>query len=262
MKKTLLILLVVIVVLPSRAQDKKWATNVGIEAGTDFMFGLAGVSNLKAAENPLVTSDLERTWALATALYLEFLKLNKRPDSGYGSVKPTYGFKTKLEWSVFNADNSSGTGGENLVLNSIGVPLLFEFCLGHKQGVTRASYTPGSTTYTGRTNSDRSVTITENSTPGTYSPGGGRTSSGTFIYFGPKMCYLFKSFNTGNVIEDPDLVKNYTALVGGITFYMGHINLDFSYQKGMTSIYRNKDITIDGFLVTLGINFNKRLYNQ
>ena len=262
MKKSLLLFLLVNVLLPSYAQDKKWATNVGIEAGTDAMFGLAGLSTLKKGDNPLVNSDLNRTWAVATDLYLELLKLHQRPDVTYGSVTPTFGFKTKLEWSVFNADNSKNAGGENLVLNTIGVPLLFEICLGHKEGVTRASYSPGTTTYTGRSNYDHSVTVTEQSTPGTYSSGGAKTCWGSFIYFGPKMCYIFKSFNTGNVIDDNNLVKNYTALVGGITFYTHKLNLDFSYQKGMTSIYKGKDITIDGFLVTLGINFTSRLYNH
>jgi len=257
MKTLLSLLLLLALISPSLAQDKKWATNIGIEVGTDAAFGLAGVSLLNVADNPLVNSDLKRFWAANAGLYFEFLKLNRKSDI----VKPTFGFKTKIEYNLFDADNSKESGGEELMLNSVGVPLLFEICLGHSEGIETSIFYPGSTTYKGTRHSDNSVTITEQSTPGSYSRGGGRTSWGTFIYFGPKMCYLFKSLNTGKEIEDENFVKNYTALVGGITFYRGRMNLDLSYQKGMTSIYKGRDITIDGFLVTLGINFNSRVYN-
>lgn len=209
-------------------------------------------------------ADLKRTYAFSADLYLEFLKLGSRRNTEYGSIKPTFGIKTKMEWSFYNADNTmNGDGGtETFGLNYAAVPLLFEYCLGYHQGVTRASHTPGTTTYTGRSNYDGSYSVTESSTAGTYNPGG-RTSNATFIYFGPKICYLFKSFNyTGDPIVDQNLVNNYYAFVGGVTFCYHQLNLDFSYQKGMTSIYKGKDITIDGFLMTIGINFTNRLYNN
>ena len=243
--------------------QKKWATNLGIEGGTDGMFGLAGVSQLKQADNPLINSDLDRQYAVSADLYLEFLKLEKRKNEVYGSIKPTFGIKTKLEWTFFRADNSKNNGGEYLALNYINIPVLFEYCLGYHQGVTRASYTPGTNTYNGRQNSDGSVTVTESSTAGTHYAGGNRTSWGSFIYFGPQVSYLFKSFNSnGDLIKDQNFRNNYLGLTGGFTFCFYRVNLDFSYQKGLTSIYNGKNITVDGFMCRLGINFGKRLYND
>jgi hypothetical protein len=74
---------------------------------------------------------------------------------------------------------------------------------------------------------------------------------------------LFKSFNfNGASIKDQKLKNNYFALRGGLTFCFYRANLDFSYQKGLTSIYNGKSITVDGFMCRLGINFGKRLYNN
>ena len=242
MKKYLISFLLLILTQISFSQ-KKWVTNAGIEVGTDGGFGLAGVSQLKTADNPLINSDLDRQYAVSADLYLEFLKLEKEKNEGYGSIKPTFGIKTKLEWTFFRADNSKSGGVENFGLNYINVPVLFEYCLGYHQGVTRASYTPGSTTYNGRQNPDDSVTVTENYTPGTHYAGGNKTSWGTFIYFGPQVSSLFKSFNyNGASIKDQNLKNNYFGLTGGFTFCFYRANLDFSYQKGMTSIYNGKTL--------------------
>jgi hypothetical protein len=262
MKKYILSFLLLMITQISFSQ-KKWTKNFGIEVGTDGWTGQAGVTPLKKADNPLINSDLKRQYAVAAAFYAGFLQLKKRSDTKWGSTIPGFGIKTKLDWQFFRADNSSNGGGESLGLNYINVPLLFEYCLGYHQGVTRSSYTPGSTTYNGRQNSDGSVTVTENSTSGVYNRGGAKTSGGSFIYFGPQASYLFKSFNfSGPAIKDQNIKNEYVGLVGGFTFWTGRINFDFSYQKGMTSIYNGKNITIDGFLLRIGINFGERLYNK
>ncbi|OIR13174.1 hypothetical protein GALL_55590 [mine drainage metagenome] len=227
------------------------------------MFGLAGISTLKKADNPLVNSDLNRNYAVSADLYLEFLKLEKRSDTKWGSITPTFGIKTKLEWDFYRADNSKDGGSESFGLNYLSIPVLFEYCLSYHQGVTTASHTPGETVYHGSRNSDGSVTVTENYTPGTYSRGGAKTSGGTFIYLGPKICNLFQSFNySGNPIKDPNLINSYVGIVGGFNFCLHQLNFDLSYQKGLSSIYKGKDITIDGFMLTVGINFTSRLYNK
>ena len=179
-----------------------------------------------------------------------------------GNTMPGFGIKTGVGWSFFRADNSNNGGGESLGFNFVTIPLFAEYCIGYKQGVTTASSTPGSSVYTGRRNYDGSVTVTENYTPGTYNPGGAKTSSGTIIYMGPQINYLIKSFNyTGDPIVDPNLQNNYVCWVGGIVFWLHQISFDFSYQKGLTSIYNGKDLTIDGFMMKIGINFKRRLYN-
>ncbi|MDP4284495.1 MAG: hypothetical protein Q8891_08735 [Bacteroidota bacterium] len=243
--------------------QKKWATNFGFEVGTDGMFGLVGVTPLKPTDNPLVQSNnVSAKYAVAAGFYAEFLQLRKRADSKWGSTAPSFGIKTKLDWQFFRADNSSDGGGESFGLNYANVPVLFEYCLGYHQGVTRASRTPGTTTYNGVENSDGSFTVTERSTSGTYNPGGQKTSTGTFIYFGPQISYLFKSFNyTGDPIKDANLKNTYVGVVGGFTFCTHKLNFDLSYQQGITSIYNGKNVTVNGFMLRIGVNFGNRLYN-
>ena len=50
--------------------------------------------------------------------------------------------------------------------------------------------------------------------------------------------------------------------MGGLNFYYGFLNLNYSYEKGLTSIYSGKNIFIDGFLFRLGINFGNRAYSR
>lgn len=261
MKTLLLSLVLTLITFASFAQTKKWATNFGLELGSDCYTGTAGLSTLKAAENPLVTTDLKRQYSVEGGFYVEFLQLKQRSDTKWGSTTPALGIKTGLNGVFFRADNSSDGGGQSIGLNYINVPLFLEYCLSYHKGVTRSSYTPGTTTYTGRQNYDRSVTVTESSTPGTYYRGGDKTSGATFIYVGPQISYLVKSFNfSGDPIKDANLNNNYVGLIGGITFCMHQVNLDFSYQKGLTSIYNGKNITVDGFMAKFGINFGQRLY--
>ncbi|HEY4150490.1 MAG TPA: hypothetical protein VGM41_16235 [Chitinophagaceae bacterium] len=258
----LLLLMILTGTVGALAQKSKWTNNFGIEFGSDFYTGTAGMSTLKSAENPLVHSDLQRKYAAEAGFYAEFLQLRQRNETQWGKTLPGFGIKTGLNWQFFRADNSNSGGGEAAGLNYAVVPLLFEYCVGYHQGVTRASYTPGTTTYNGRRNPDGSVTVTENSTNGTYSPGGAKTSTGTLLYAGPQMCYLFKSFNyTGDPIKNSNLNINYAAFICGITFWTHEVSFDFSYQKGLTSIYKGKNITVDGLLLKLGINFRRRLYN-
>src|SRR6185312_17008228 len=242
--------------------QKKWTTNFGIEAGTDGWTGQAGVTPLKLKDNPLIHSDLKRQYAVAAAFYIEFLQLKKRTVTKWGATAPGFGIKTKLDWQFFRADNSNSGGGEALGLNYANIPVLFEYCLGYHQGVTRGGVVPGNTTVSEYDHTDYTHIIT-NTTSSYYSSGGAKTESGTFIYFGPQVSYLFKSFNySGAMIKDANLKNNYIGLVGGFTFWIHKLNLDLSYQKGMTSIYNGKNITVDGFLLRVGINFGSRLYNK
>ena len=247
----------------SSAQKGQWVRNFGLEFGGDFAFKTIGLSSLTASQDhPLINSDLQRNYAATAGFYAEFLKLHQRTGSQWGNTMPGFGIKTGVGWSFFRADNSNNGGGESLGFNFVTIPLFAEYCIGYKQGVTTASSTPGSSVYTGRRNYDGSVTVTENYTPGTYNPGGAKTSSGTIIYMGPQINYLIKSFNyTGDPIVDPNLQNNYVCWVGGIVFWLHQISFDFSYQKGLTSIYNGKDLTIDGFMMKIGINFKRRLYN-
>ncbi|MHB1922821.1 MAG: hypothetical protein ACYCOO_11350 [Chitinophagaceae bacterium] len=262
MKKVYLLLLFLGLFLSDFAQQKKWATNLGIELATDFMTGNAGMSTLKASDNPLVNTDMTRQFAAGAGFYVEFVHLHQRPNTGFGGTAPDFGLKTRLEWNYFYANNSKNGGGAATGLNYAVVPLLLEIPLGYHQGVTLPHYIPGTTTYHGVANSDNSVTVTENSTSGHYYHGGNPISGGTNFYFGPQVSYLIKSFNfSGDPIQDPNLKKSYVAFVGGFTLYSGNFNLDFSYEKGLTSIYNGKNIFVDGFLFRLGINFGGRLYN-
>ncbi len=243
-------------------QKSKWKSYIGIEAGGDLGLKTVGLSTLKAKENPLVSNDLDRNYAFEFGLYADFFKLRNRSNSTWGNKMPGFGIRTGVNWTFFRADNSADGGGESLGFNYANVPLLLEICVGYKQGVTSAYTTPGTTTYKGTRNSDGSVTVTESSTNSTYSPGGAKTSGGALLYFGPQYSYLAKSFHsTESPIANTNLNKNYVSIVGGIIFWMNLICFDFSYQKGLNSIYNGKDITIDGFVVKLGINFNRRLYN-
>lgn len=261
MKKYFLSFIVLLLTQISFSQ-KKWTTNFGIEAGTDAWTGQAGVTPLKKADNPLINSDLKRQYAVAAGLYVEFLQLKNRANAYWGATAPGFGIKTKLDWQFFYADNSNNGGGEHFGLNYVNIPVLFEYCLGYHQGVTTPSVTPGNTTITEYDHTDYTHIITT-TTPSHYNRGGSKTEGGTFIYFGPQVSYLFKSFNySGATIKDPNLKNNYIGLVGGFTFWVHRANFDISYQKGMTSIYNGKNVTIDGFLLRFAINFGSRLYNK
>ncbi|HVB03453.1 MAG TPA: hypothetical protein VNE41_07010 [Chitinophagaceae bacterium] len=261
-KKTISLLIFLSFVLISNAQQKPWATNFGIEAGGDFYTGLAGMSTLLKADNPLVNSDLKRQYAVNVGFYAEFLHLSKRADATWGAIKPGFGIKTGIGWDFFRAGNSSNGSSESAGLNYANIPVLLEYCIGYHQGRALPTYLPGTTTYTGVQHSDNSVTVTARSTPGFYSPGGQKVSKGTLLYLGPKYGYLFKSFNySGEPIKDPRLMNSYIGIIGGITFWVHEINFDFSYQKGLTSIYSGKQITIDGYMLKIAINFGQRLYN-
>lgn len=246
-----------------QARSGSWTSNLGMEVGTDFASGQTGVSDLKAADNPLVTQDQMRRYAFEAGLYAEFLNLHQRKQNQWGNTAPGFGLRTGVNWEYYRADNSSNGGSQNLGLNYADVPLLLEYVIGYRQGRTRASYTPGTTTLHGVQNSDGSVTVTESSTSGSYNPGGARTSNGTMLYIGPELGYLFKSYNfSGDPIKDPNLSHTKLGLVMGIQFWLHTLNIDVCYQKGLGSIYPGKNITIDGFMMKLGINFERRLYNK
>jgi hypothetical protein len=241
-----------------------WKTNIGIEGGG--WWGMSGMSSLKQANNPLANSNLGSSYSVSADFYADFLSMRKRTNAKWGSTAPGFGIKTKLDWEYFYADNSSSGGGESIGMNYLDVPILFEYCLSFHEGVTRAGVTPENSTTSVYDHTDYTHIITV-TTPSHYNPGGAPTSTATFIYAGPQICYLFKSFhNTGSInsspINDPNLRNSYIGLVAGFTFWLNQLNFDLSYQKGLQSIYSGKDLYINGFLFKVGINFNKRLFNQ
>lgn len=262
MKKIYLLIAITAYISVASAQQS-WKTNFGIDGGG--WWGMSGMSSLKQATNPLISSNLGDSYSLSADFYAEFLKIRTRSDNKWGNKAPGVGIKTKLDWEFFYADNGSG-GGESIGLNYLDVPVLFEYCLSFHQGVTRAGVTPGNSTTSVYDHSDYTHIITV-TTPSHYNPGGAPTSSAIFIYAGPQVCYLFKSFhdvgtNKFNPINDPNLRTSYLGLVTGFTFWLNQMNFDLSYQKGLQSIYNNKDLYINGFLFKVGISFNRRLFNH
>lgn len=244
--------------LPSTQQihaQNKWVGNVSVEAG----WAMGGLTTLKATENPLVKTDLVNQGIYEAGMYAELLNVKKRRQpSEWGSVKPTFGIKTGINWTFSKAtDEENFNNNESLGLNYINIPFLLEFCLGYKLGVTAASRS--SDTYEGRANYDGSVTIRH--TPGTYNPGGSPTQAATFFYTGPTFGYLIKSFNfTGDPINNVNLVKRNIGWNVGLVFWLGKISLDLSYQKGLTTIYKGKDIPNYAYLFKLGISLTNRRY--
>ena len=88
--------------------QKKWTSNFGIEAGG----GYGGLSVLKASENPLVKTDLQGQGFYSAGFYTEFLQLEQRKQNSiWGNVKPSWGLKTGINWSFTRADNSANGGG-------------------------------------------------------------------------------------------------------------------------------------------------------
>jgi hypothetical protein len=270
MKKTILLLSLIASFLPVFGQKHTAAFNFGIEAGSDFLSGIAGMSPMDNADNPLVGGDyFNRKYEIEGGFYAEYLHLHhrKKLNSWGNSINPDFGIKFNPNWTYFHADNSGQPNGtlatQYVGLNYANFPIVFEYCLGYKQGVSTSSYTPGTTTYHSEYDGlDNSVTTTATNTPGQYNPGGEPVSKGFFIYIGPKISYLFKSDNyTGNPINDPNLKKTYMGVTGGMTLEFRAVNLDLSYQKGLTSIYSGKNVMVNGFLLRIGINFGRRLYN-
>src|SRR6266700_2777999 len=105
MKRLLWLIPTMFIALFSFSQSKlPWAKNFGIEAGTDFAFGMAGMSSTKASKNPLINSDIKNKYSFTAAFYAEFLKLKKRDEQKWGSVAPNFGIKTRVEWQFFRAD--------------------------------------------------------------------------------------------------------------------------------------------------------------
>jgi hypothetical protein len=231
--------------------------------GTDGYFGLMGMSATNKVDNPLVKADVKNKYAFSGSFSLEFLNLHSRSQSTYGRTAPGFGIKTKAEWMFTFADNSADGGGENLGLNFLNVPLLLEACLGYSKGVSRASRTPDKDTYNSHIDGFGNITTEHRYQPGVYSPGGNPISTASFIYAGPQICYIVKSFHNNSPITDANLNNNTLAFVGGFNFWFPGINLDVSYQKGLTSIYNNKTVMMDGFMLRLGFwlaSYKRRLY--
>lgn len=246
----------------SGSSDQIWKLNSGIDIGA--WWGGTGMSPLKAASNPLLHADLTSQTAYSGDFYLEWLK-KKKGDRNDG---PGLGIKTKLVWDYFTANNSSSGGSyESLTLNYINVPVLFEYCLSFKNKVTSPhTIAPSSNTQTSvydHTYYQHVITVTT-TTPGGYNPGGVPYSDAIFIYGGPQICYLAKGFHNINgkeqVINDANLKTSYVGLIGGFCFYLNHLNLDLSYQRGLTSIDSEKNVLVNGFLFKIGFNLSKRKF--
>ncbi len=261
--KKMYLLIACVAYLTHASAKQAWENNFGIDGGG--WWGLSGMSSLKQANNPLIVSNLDYSYSGSGDIYAEFLKMKKRDNNRWGNRSPDFGIKTKLDWEFFYADNSGNGGGEAIGLNYLDIPVLFEYCLSYCQGVTRGGVTPEYSHTSVYEHSDYTHVITT-TTPAHYNPGGAATCHGTFIYAGPQLCYLFKSFhNVGsdkfNPINDPNLKNTYIGFATGFTFWVHQLNFDLSYQKGLQSIYNGKDLYINGFLFKVGINFKRRLYN-
>ncbi len=242
---------------------KTWKFNSGLDVGA--WWGGTGVSPLKAATNPLIQSNLGYRVAYSGDVYFEWLHRKENP----GSVGPDFGIKTKLVWDYFSANNNgSGHGYESLTLNYVNVPLLFEYCISFSNRVTQARYiAPSSNSYTYVYDHGYyyHVITTTTDNPGGYTPGGIPYSNAIFIYAGPQICYLAKGFHNINgagpaVDSDPALQKSYVGFVGGFCFYLADINLDLSYQRGLTSIAKGENVYVDGFFFKIGFNLSKRKF--
>lgn len=260
MKKPLF-LIIIGIAFSSIASGQSWKTYVGIDGGG--WWGLSGMSSLNKSGNPLVVSDLHDSYSYSADFYAEFLQINARQDERWGKLAPGFGIKTKLDWEFFEADN--GTGGDQAIgLNYLDVPLLFEYCLSFHEGNTQGFTSPGSSNTQVYDHSYYEHIITT-TTSAQYHPAG-RGCTSFFIYGGPQICYLFKSYNdtqSGDFepINNPDLKTSYLGLIGGFTYCINSFNLDISYERGLQSIYNGSNVYINGFLFKIGINFSSRLLN-
>jgi hypothetical protein len=270
MKKTFLLTTAFVINLSlSNAQsnnagnrDNQWKFNTGLDIGA--WWGGTGLSSIKQASNPLLSSNLTSQVAYSGDIYFEWLHKKKLTNK----IGPGFGIKTKLVWDYFTANNAqSGNSYESVTLNYANVPVLFEYCLSFKNKVTSAHYTPA-TSNTTTTVIDHGYYANEysytNTTPGGYYAGGVPFSDAIFIYGGPQIAYLTKGYHNvngiSNVINDPNFRNSYAGVIGGFCFYLNHINLDISYQRGLTSIYSGKNLYINGFLFKAGFNLSKRKF--
>ena len=272
MKSILLTSALLLLLLPllTRAQyidstvvhPKTWRFNSGLDVGA--WWGGTGVTPLDPKTNTLVASKLGHQIAYSGEIYLEWLHKKNKP----GTVGPDLGIKTKLVWDWFTANNGgSGNGYESLTLNYVDVPVLFEYCLSFKNKVTQPHYiSPSSNTHTDVYDHGYyyHVITTTTSSPGGYNPGGIPYTDAIFVYAGPQLCYLTKGFHNTNGASvqdtDPALEKSYAGLVGGFCFYLSNLNVDISYQRGLTSICTGKNVYVSGFLFKLGFNLTRRKF--
>ncbi|HLY70756.1 MAG TPA: hypothetical protein VKR53_13580 [Puia sp.] len=247
----------------TEVHPKTWKFNSGMDFGA--WWGGTGVSPLKVATDPLVHSNLAYQVAYTGDVYFEWLH---RKDQT-GSVGPDFGIKTKLVWDYFSANNNGvGNGFESLTLNYINVPLLFEYCLSFKNKVTQPRYvapSSNSQTYEYDHGYYYHIITTTTNNPGGYIPGGVPYSNAIFMYAGPQICYLTRGFHNLNgqgegIDTDPAMQKSYIGFVGGFCFYLANLNLDLSYQRGLTSIAKGENVYVEGFFLKAGFNFSKRKF--
>ncbi|MHB1921425.1 MAG: hypothetical protein ACYCOO_04240 [Chitinophagaceae bacterium] len=248
----------------TKASSKSWVFNAGLDLGG--WWGGTGVTPLQPATDPLVQSNLPSQLAYSSDISLEWLHKKSQPDL----LGPGFGIKTKLVWDYFTAGNGgSGNGAESLTLNYINVPVLLEYCLSFKHKVTQAHYfAPTSSTQTSVYDHGyyQHIITTTSRNPGWYYPGGVPYTNATFIFLGPQICYMIQGYHhvKGSVMQesDPSLQKAYVGLVGGFYFDLaGFINVNISYQRGLTSIYSGKNVYVNGFIFGIGINLTRRKYS-
>lgn len=246
----------------TQVHPKTWRFNSGFDVGA--WWGGTGVTPLEPKTDALVQSHLMHQTAYSGDIYLEWLRKKNKP----GSVGPGFGIKTKATWDWFTASNGGdGNGQESLTLNYVNVPLLFEYCLSFKNKVTRPSYT-APTSYTSAYVFDHGdyyhIIYNTTSTPGHYNPGGVPYTDAIFVYAGPQICYLAKGFHSLNGTEsvdtDPALTKSYAGFIAGFCFYLANLNVDISYQRGLTSICTGKSVYVSGCLFRLGFNLTRRKF--
>jgi hypothetical protein len=95
-------------------------------------------------------------------------------------------------------------------------------------------------------------------------PGGVPYSDAIFVYAGPEICYLTRGFHNINGAEgvdtNPALERSYVGFIGGFCFYLANLNLDISYQRGLTSIASGQNVYVNGFLFKVGFNLTRRKF--
>jgi hypothetical protein len=228
MKKSIIAVLLSFLFLNSFSQ--KWKPNLGLEGG----MGGGGMSGLFKTNNPIIVdnSELKKNWPFTGGAFLQVMK-------------PSFGFEVKVSYASYLAEAESFSTPESINLKYLSVPLLLKIRLSSKTGYTSGTWSDESYSLIGNT-------IYHSSSQ--YSPGGLETKS-VFLYVGGQYDMLKKSshtYGTTNKITDDltgSLEPTGYSLVAGLEFAANLISIDFSYQKGMTSIFADSDNKINAFFV-------------
>ena len=255
MKKTLLICLGFFFLQNSFAQ-KKWKPNLGIEFG--FTFG--GLTPTTNSDNPLVqgATTLRNGGGFSGGISTQFIKTKEKSN---GKLAPSYGFQLKAS---YNSHESTADGvfptydDQTIKMTEIAIPVLFKVCLGSKE--VNVSASQDADKYEVRKGSNNNEYEVWHH-PGQYHAGY-RTTRTVYFYAGPQFGFLntkyvstSNSYETGFESVEKNLKGNNLSVVGGFEFILGRTTMDFSYQKGLQTIYNGADVHLNAFIFKFGILF-------